>query len=217
MSRSQLKMLAVITMLIDHVGAIFFPSVPLFRIIGRLSFPLFCFFISEGLLYTSSIKSYLMRLFFFSLISEVPYDLAFHGTVYYPQSQNVFFTLFLGLAAIAILHTYLIARPAPAVLLAVACALLAEVLHTDYGWFGVVLIIIFYCFKNYRTRGVLIFTVFNTGYSLLTGPIKLYAALAGFPILAYNGKRGKWNWKYFFYAFYPVHLLILYLVHKVAF
>ncbi|MBW7573276.1 TraX family protein [Caproiciproducens faecalis] len=217
MNRSQLKMLAVITMLIDHVGAVFFPAVPLFRIIGRLSFPLFCFFISEGLLYTTNIKGYLERLFLFALISEVPYDLAFHKTVYYPQSQNVFFTLFLGLAAIAILHTYLVSRPVPAVLLAVSCALLAEVLHTDYGWFGVVLIIIFYCFKNFRTRGVLVFTVLNTGYSLLTGPIKLYAALAGFPILVYNGKKGKLNWKYFFYAFYPVHLLILYLVYKVAF
>ncbi|WP_312694011.1 TraX family protein, partial [Caproiciproducens sp.] len=95
MSSSQLKVLAVVTMLTDHIGAILFPSVLLFRIIGRLSFPLFCFLISEGLLYTANLKGYLERLFFFALISEVPYDLAFHGTVYYPQSQNVFFTLFL--------------------------------------------------------------------------------------------------------------------------
>ena len=79
------------------------------------------------------------------------------------------------------------------------------------------LIIIFYCFKNYRTKGVLIFAVFNTGYGLLTGTVKLYAALAGFPIFLYNGKKGRLNWKYFFYAFYPAHLLLLYFVHKVAF
>lgn len=217
MSSSQLKVLAVVTMLIDHIGAILFPSVLLFRIIGRLSFPLFCFLISEGLLYTANLKGYLGRLFFFALISEVPYDLAFHGTVYYPQSQNVFFTLFLGLAAISFLHSYLGSRPASALVLALVCVLFAEALHTDYGWFGVMLIIIFYCFKNYRTKGVLIFAVFNTGYGLLTGTVKLYAALAGFPIFLYNGKKGRLNWKYFFYAFYPAHLLLLYFVHKVAF
>ena len=217
MSGSQLKILAVVTMLIDHIGAILFPSVLVFRIIGRLSFPLFCFLISEGLLYTANLKGYLERLFFFALISEVPYDLAFHGTVYYPQSQNVFFTLFLGLAAISFLHSYLGSRPASALVLALVCVLFAEALHTDYGWFGVMLIIIFYCFKNYRTKGVLIFAVFNTGYGLLTGTVKLYAALAGFPIFLYNGKKGRLNWKYFFYAFYPAHLLLLYFVHKVAF
>lgn len=217
MSSSQLKVLAVVTMLIDHIGAILFPSVLLFRIIGRLSFPLFCFLISEGLLYTANLKGYLERLFFFALISEVPYDLAFHGTVYYPQSQNVFFTLFLGLAAISFLHSYLGSRPASALVLALVCVLFAEALHTDYGWFGVILIIIFYCFKNYRTKGVLIFAVFNTGYGLLTGTVKLYAVLAGFPIFLYNGKKGRLNWKYFFYAFYPAHLLLLYFVHKVAF
>ena len=217
MSSSQLKILAVVTMLIDHIGAILFPSVLLFRIIGRLSFPLFCFLISEGLLYTANLKGYLERLFFFALISEVPYDLAFHGTVYYPQSQNVFFTLFLGLAAISFLHSYLVSRPASALVLALVCVLFAEALHTDYGWFGVMLIIIFYCFKNFRTKGVLIFAVFNTGYGLLTGTVKLYAALAGFPIFLYNGKKGRLNWKYFFYAFYPVHLLLLYFVRKVAF
>lgn len=217
MSSSQLKILAVVTMLIDHIGAILFPTVLFFRIIGRLSFPLFCFLISEGLLYTANLKGYLERLFFFALISEVPYDLAFHGTVYYPQSQNVFFTLFLGLAAISFLHSYLGSRPASALVLALVCVLFAEALHTDYGWFGVMLIIIFYCFKNYRTKGVLIFAVFNTGYGLLTGTVKLYAALAGFPIFLYNGKKGRLNWKYFFYAFYPVHLLLLYFVHKVAF
>lgn len=217
MSGSQLKILAVVTMLIDHIGAILFPSVLVFRIIGRLSFPLFCFLISEGLLYTANLKGYLERLFFFALISEVPYDLAFYGTVYYPQSQNVFFTLFLGLAAISFLHSYLGSRPASALVLALVCVLFAEALHTDYGWFGVMLIIIFYCFKNYRTKGVLTFAVFNTGYGLLTGTVKLYAALAGFPIFLYNGKKGRLNWKYFFYAFYPAHLLLLYFVHKVAF
>ncbi len=217
MSRSQLKFLAVITMLIDHVGAIFFPKITLMRIIGRLSFPLFCYFISEGLIYTSNIKAYLERLLLFAFISEVPYDLAFHGTIYCPGKQNVFFTLFLGLIAILFLHTYLTERPVAAIVLAGVSALIAEVLHTDYGWFGVTVIIIFYCFKNYQTKGTFVFALFNTGYSLMTGTLKLYAMAAAIPILLYNGKRGKLDCKYLFYAFYPVHLLLLYFVHKVAF
>ena len=217
MSRSQLKLLAIITMLIDHIGAIFFPHIDPFRMVGRLAFPLFCFFISEGLIYTSNLKKYLKRLFLFALISEVPYDLAFHGTVFFPGNQNVFFTLFLGLAAISFLHTYFDARPVSALLFAGACVLLAGALHTDYGWFGVLVIIIFYCARQYRTRGVITFAFLNTGFGLMTGTLQLYAAAAAIPIVLYNGKKGKLNWKYFFYAFYPVHLLLLYFVHTVAF
>lgn len=217
MSRLQLKLLAIITMLIDHIGAILFPKITLLRIIGRISFPLFCFFISEGLIYTSNVKGYLKRLFIFALISEVPYDLAFHQTIYYPGKQNVFFTLCLGLIAISFLHTYLTEKPVTAIVLAGVSALFAEILHTDYGWFGVTVIIIFYCLKDYKTRGIFVFALFNTGYSLLTGTLELYAIAAGVPILLYNGKKGKLNFKYLFYAFYPAHLLILYFVHKVAF
>jgi len=216
MSRSQLKILAIITMLIDHIGAIFFPHIALLRMIGRISFPLFCYFISEGLIYTSNVKGYLERLFVFALISEVPYDLAFHGTIYYPGKQNVFFTLCLGLIAISFLHTYLTEKPIAAIVLAGVSVLFAELLHTDYGWFGVVLIIIFYCFKNYRTKGIITFALFNTGFSLLTGSLQLYAIASGIPLLLYNGKKGKMNGKYLFYAFYPVHLLLLYFVYKVV-
>jgi hypothetical protein len=159
----------------------------------------------------------LKRLFLFALVSEVPYDLAFHGTVFYPRNQNVFFTLFLGLAAISLLHTYFDARPVSASLLAGACVLLAGALHTDYGWFGVLVIIIFYCARQYRTRGVFTFALLNTGFGLMTRTLQLYAVAAVIPIVLYNGKKGKLNWKYFFYAFYPVHLLLLYFVHKVAF
>lgn len=216
MSSSQLKILAIITMLIDHTGAILFPKITLLRIIGRLSFPIFAFLISEGLFHTSNIKAYLLRLFAFALISEVPFDLAFHGRIYDSGEQNIFFTLFLGLAAIVFLQTYLAKNSVVSIALAGAAALLAEVLHTDYGWFGVVIIIIFYCFKKYQTSGVFVFSVLNTGYGLLQSPLQVYAAAASIPILLYNGKKGRLNWKYFFYAFYPVHLLLLFFIHQVV-
>ena len=216
MSRTQLKMLAIVTMLIDHTGAIFFPNIAILRMIGRLSFPIFAFMISEGLIHTSNIKAYLSRLFVFALISEVPYDLAFHRVLYYPQEQNVFFTLFLGLAAISFLHTYLAKNSVLSIALAGAAALLAEVLHTDYGWFGVVTVIIFWGFHKYQTKGVFAFSALNTGYALVQSTLQVYAAAASIPILLFNGKKGNLNWKYFFYAFYPVHLLLLYFVYKVV-
>jgi hypothetical protein len=218
-NRSQLKLLAIITMVIDHTGAILFPKIALLRIIGRLSFPIFAFLISEGLFHTSNVKAYLGRLFIFAMISEVPYDLAFYGVPYHPESQNIFFTLFLGLAAIAVLQTYLSKNSVASIALAGAAVLLAEVLHTDYGWFGVVTVIVFYCFKKYQTKGVFVFSALNTGYGLLGSSLQIYAMAASIPILLYNGenaKNGKFNWQYFFYAFYPLHLLLLFFVHMVV-
>lgn len=217
MSRFQLKVLAIITMLIDHTGAIFFPQVTLFRIIGRLAFPLFCFFIAEGAVYTSNLKKYLWRLFAFALLSEIPYDLAFKGQLFDPQSQNVFFTLFLGLAAVSACRLYFYERPVAVLLFACGCAFLAEWLRTDYGGFGVLLILLFYCARQYKTRGAVTFALLNTGFSLITAPVQLYAAAAVIPIALYNGKKGKSGFRYFFYAFYPVHLLLLYLIHTIAF
>jgi hypothetical protein len=217
MSRLQLKLLAVITMLIDHTGAIFFPQITVLRIIGRLSFPLFCFFIAEGMVHTSNLNKYFMRIFLLAFASEIPYNLAFHGAVFYPQAQNVFFTLFLGLAAISVLHMYFQKNPVAAIVFACFCVFLAEAMGTDYGGFGVLVILIFYCARKYRTRGIVSFTLLNTGFGLVTGIVQIYAAAAGISILLYNGKKGKYNLKYFFYAFYPVHLLLLYFVHKIAF
>ncbi len=133
MSRFQLKILAIVTMLVDHTGAILFPQFPVLRIIGRISFPIFAFLISEGLLHTSNVKKYLWRLFLFALISEVPFDLAFYGQLFHPQRQNIFFTLVLGLAAIAFLNVYRNRNWVVAGTFAAAMMLLAEFLHTDYG------------------------------------------------------------------------------------
>jgi hypothetical protein len=216
MSRFQLKMLAVITMIIDHTGAILFPNLLILRIIGRLSFPIYAYFISEGFIYTSNINKYLIRLFAFAVISEVPYDLAFHGAFYYPGEQNIFFTLFLGLAAIAALENYYVRLPLAAAFLAAAATLLAWILRTDYGWFGVLSIILFYCFKKYRLNGLFVFSAANTGFSLLTSRIQLFAAAACIPIYLYNGKRGRYGLKYFFYSIYPVHLLLLFFIHTVV-
>ena len=86
-----LKLIAVVSMLIDHIGYVFFPSVRLLRIIGRLAMPIYCFCVSEGLIHTSSRKNYLLRVIIFALISELPFDFAFNGG-FKLGDENVMFT-----------------------------------------------------------------------------------------------------------------------------
>ncbi len=86
-----LKMLAVVTMLIDHIGAIFFPGVLWIRAIGRLSFPIYAFLLTEGFHHTRSTDSYLKRLVLFACISEPFFDLAFYGELIHPCSPEYLF------------------------------------------------------------------------------------------------------------------------------
>ncbi len=216
MSRFQLKLLAVITMIIDHTGAVLFPDFIILRMIGRLSFPIYAYFISEGLLHTSNIKKYLLRLLAFAIVSEIPYDLAFHHVLFYPKGQNVFFTLFFGLVAVAALKNQPPRHPAPALFLAAGAAFFAWIFHSDYSWFGVLVIIILSCFRDRRSNSFLLFILANTGYSLLTSRLQLLAAASCLPLSLYNGEKGTYRLKYFFYAIYPVHLILLFFIHMVV-
>ena len=99
-----LKWIAIISMLIDHIGAVLFPWCEWMRIVGRLAFPIFAYLLVEGFVYTKDVKKYLVRLGLFALISEIPFDLAFFGTVFAPVHQNVFFELFCGNAGILVLY-----------------------------------------------------------------------------------------------------------------
>lgn len=201
----QLKWIAIITMLIDHTGAVLFPYEPGFRIIGRIAFPIFCFLIVEGFSHTKDVKRYMLRLFLFALLSEVPYDLAFHGRAWYPERQNVFFTLFLGVFLL-----YFLERSNETLLKFCAVFFImytAEFLCTDYGGRGILLITVYDVFREKKE------TALGAGaaWNLLYGwrKIQNYGILATFFLAFYNGKRGP-NIKFFFYAFYPAHLLVLY-------
>lgn len=200
-----LKWIAMLTMLVDHVGAVLFPYQMTFRIIGRLAFPIYCFLLVEGAVHTSNWKKYLGRLLIFALISEIPFDLAFRGRIFDWSSQNVFFTLAFGLAAVLILKEwkYTLVSWAGAVLLAFA----AELLKTDYGGGGVIIILIFYLMREHIIAKAVCF-----GAEILVGygGLESYALFSLFPILCYNGKKGPGGLKYLFYIFYPAHLLLLY-------
>lgn len=229
-SGSTLKMIAIITMFIDHVGAAvllrliwaandgavsipglagLYQAYTVSRAIGRVAFPIFCFLLVEGFLHTHDVKKYALRLGLFALISEIPFNLAFCGTIQNSDYQNVFFTLFIGLLTMAAYRTIEekaewnpIIRVILYAVAGVAGMAAAYYLKTDYAEKGVFCIMALYVFRR------------NKFAQILAGCASFWwelpAPLAFLPIACYNGTRG-WKMKYFFYIFYPAHLLLLYL------
>lgn len=201
-----LKWIAMLCMLVDHVGAVFFPQYIQMRIVGRLAFPIYCFLLVEGAVHTSDIRKYEIRLFLFALLSEIPFDLAFYTRVGFGH-QNVFFTLFLGLLVVEQYQKE--GKKLYSLIIFIAAAGLAEFLHTDYGAAGIVFILLFYLMYQYTVAKQAAFAAMN--FVLYGISVQSYAGLAAFPMLLYNGKRGA-SMKYFFYLFYPAHLLAIYVV-----
>ncbi len=226
LSGSSLKIIAIIAMVIDHFAAsilyhgILIPAAPIspgtpewtiyrlynaMRFIGRIAFPIFCFLLIEGFFHTSNRKKYAFRLFLFALLSEFPFDFALFRTPVTLEYQNVFFTLLIGFLTIWAMENtkeshYAIPRQILSIL---AGCILAYALRTDYDYYGNILISVLYLFRHQRTWQTIAGCV-----SLLWEPP---ACLAFIPIHMYNGKRGI-SMKYFFYAFYPIHLLIFGLI-----
>ncbi len=192
-------------MIIDHTGDVLLPQYRVLRYIGRLAFPIYCFLLVEGYVHTKSVKKYLLRLGMFALISEIPFDLAFHGTFFYPGGQNVFFTLFLGMIAIVLTERFVYNTLLQTVIVA-AIGALAQVMHTDYRYIGVCLIMVFYL---YRDRLPLKNAGAVNALIPFSSRIQFMACAALLPISFYNGKAGRFKWKYFFYIAYPAHLLAL--------
>lgn len=199
-------MIAIAAMACDHIGAVLFPQYLEMRIIGRIAFPIFAFTLVEGFCHTKDVKKYMMRLGILALISEVPFDLAFGGVPLEFGHQNVFFTLFLG---IAMLYLYLKSiRTSRQIFAVLGMMLLSELLHTDYNSAGLLMIFIFYMFREKRLISVLGMSIVNLLY---LGGLQGYASFAAIPICLYNGERGP-RCKWLFYWFYPAHLLILYII-----
>ncbi len=240
MSTFVLKLIAIIAMLMDHMGAILFPQEVAFRIIGRIAFPIFVFLIVEGFHRTSNVTKYLTRLGIFALVSELPFDLAFYRSYYntnvltdmkqafastemmneliyrFMRHQNVFFTLFLGLMAIYLIHQVEIKYHKEIILSNIINALvtiifcgLALFLRTDYHMAGVLLIVAFYLFRgNKILLGIAILIITGTFFDYWIQRFDVFAII---PIAFFNGKKGK-DIKFLFYIFYPAHLIILWLI-----
>jgi len=304
---STLKIIAIVAMFIDHFAAIiltgiiknsypvdgsmenavqwlsehallYYGNVGL-RMIGRFGFPIFAFLLVEGFTHTRNVGKYIRNLAIFAIVSELPFNVGFSGYLFYPEYQNVFFTLGLGVCCLFCIkkfaeeknwsnklsflfypmslvlgggfmygfvntefgslipqnvHLYIIGagaviflvvmiiigrkwdlatknRYAFTVLFLAVFFEIADLLMTDYGGWGVAVIVIMYLLRTNKMKA------FGWGCALLTimSPIEVTAFLMMIPISKYNGKRGI-SLKYFFYAFYPAHILILYLIGLVA-
>ncbi|MCD7814980.1 MAG: conjugal transfer protein TraX [Lachnospiraceae bacterium] len=226
-SGSTLKLIAIVTMFIDHTGATVIRSLSalsasasntalrsawiraynLSRDIGRLAFPIFCFLLVEGFVHTRNPRKYASRLFVFALISEIPFDIALKGSWFYPDKQNVYFTLLIGLLVLMGIRQITNDGKRPILLSVLPIALgmfVALKMDTDYNYKGVFLIAVLYLTRQVRL------------YQCISGAAaiawELPAPLAFIPIWFYNGKRGI-SLKYFFYWFYPVHLMLLYVIN----
>ena len=210
--RSVLKWIAVLTMVIDHVGAILFPDQIWMRVIGRVAFPVYAYCLAEGFRYTSDYRRYLGRLALFAILSEIPFDLAFYGVPFSFAHQNVFFTLTLGLILLWVLERFREQLLLCAGAFMVLC-FLAQALHMDYGAGGLLMVFAFYLAQQGTSPwiGWGIFVFINLfGYA---GGVQWAAILALLPIGLYSAKGGKKKQR-FFYWIYPLHLLLLWVIEK---
>lgn len=236
MSTFTLKIIACLTMLIDHITAIFIPQntgllfhLSLFgfekditwyvigRVIGRISFPIFAFLIVEGFFHTKNLKKYIARLAIFAVISEIPYDFAFWdfpNTAFMFFRQNIMLTLLLGLLTITFLdaiHRNFMDQPifmnVFMTAVVVAGALTLVFLNGSYQELGYgVLLIVLFYMFHGRKKPMIIAFILLVGF--MRGDIEFMAILAAPILYCYNGEKGR-SVKYLFYWFYPVHLVVL--------
>ena len=205
-----LKLIAIITMAVDHIGAVLFPGEMIFRIIGRIGFPVFIFLMVEGFYHTGNLRKYEIRMILFAFISEIPFDLAFSDTMFDWSSQNVFFTLAIGLIMLDLLQTFQGCHWKQACVF-IACVAGAVLLSTDYSGGGILLIYSFYWLREKPVARIIAVGVISL---FCFGLLECFCLLAFVPILLYNGKRGP-SLKYAVYVFYPAHLFVLFLISLV--
>ncbi|MCC8028063.1 MAG: conjugal transfer protein TraX [Clostridium sp.] len=238
-----LKLIALVSMLTDHFGAVIlfymidytgelaFAS-PLMsrqwgtgiyyvylgcRIVGRLAFPIYCFLLTEGFIHTHNRPKYCLRMAAFAVIAEIPFDLAVKNHLTW-GAQNVFFELSVGLLTLWGIKKAedwggLTGRILAALSVVTGC-IAAEAIRADYSSYGILLMAIYYLLRERKLPRLL-------AGSALAFLESLYmtlgaAALSFVPLYCYNGKRGKKNRKYLFYWFYPAHLLLLFALRRLA-
>lgn len=208
-----LKNIALVTMIIDHLGSVFFDDIAIFRIIGRVAFILYAFMLVNGVKYTSDISKYLKKLFIWGIVSELPYDLVFNDTFFSFKSQNIFFTLFLGALGIHLYKKYdnILMR----MLFFITGVLLAYVLRVDYSWYGVSLIYGMYLVRNFELLKFGFIQGLSTFYAVIAVNLTQFFAFTGIlPIYLYNGKQGKKTGN-IYYSYYSIHLLIFYIIKAI--
>ena len=222
-----LKIIAVICMVCDHIRYIT-PSLnnEYTRLLGRIAFPIFAFLISEGYSHTKDIKKYIQRLWIFAIISEIPFLMFTVGCNIVDKWEiNVIFTLLFGVLSILcydkVKNKYL------KFLYIALLAGFAQISKMDYGCLGVLLILVFYVFKDKRKLSLLILIIGSVGEIfwqlkdhmnvrnlIYCIPYMLGYIFSAIILYFYNGKIGKFKLKYFFYGFYPLHLVLIFFIYQ---
>ena len=209
-------------MLFDHIGDAILGKFSFLNLIGRIAFPIFAFQSVQGYIYTKNFKKHIMKLFIFACISQIPFML-FLSTFTNTFSLNVFFTFFLGLLTLFVYDKC--KNKILGIIFVAIFSIIGELLHVDYGAFGILLIFTFYFFKDKKIL-MIISSIFLCFANYIPNIIKypslyshylycsLFTSLSLAFIYFYNKKEGP-KLKYFFYIFYPLHLLILYIIHIV--
>lgn len=220
-SQETLKIIACVTMLLDHIGATMVQGNSL-RIIGRIAFPIYCFLMAEGAYYTKSPRKYLLRLSIGLVLSELPFDLAFRLKPTW-EYQNVMVTLLVGFLVVEAIQNS--KRDITKLLAVCAGFAFAEWGNTDYGGYGVLLVVLFS-----QTRGKLwLQTIMVAMFAWMMNsfritvfgvkiPIEMFAVLSMIPISFYSGKKVSSSkaLQWAFYLFYPVHLTALVLIRMLV-
>ena len=229
-----LRLLAILFMLLDHLWATVVPGNQWMNCVGRLAFPIFAFQLCEGYRHTSDFRRYCLRLLLFALLSEIPFNLFYAGSVLFPFHQNVMFTLLLGLLALR--QADRLRREKGLKKKSLRCLTLLLILaggvllFPDYGLMGVLTVLCFYVFRDYRLFQLAAMAVLNIfAFKGQTIPVSLFGLaydfpIQGFALLAlpliwlYNGQKGPGGkgMRLFWYIFYPLHMLVLYFIQRIV-
>ncbi|MBQ3276528.1 MAG: hypothetical protein IJH47_05670 [Oscillospiraceae bacterium] len=210
-----LKIIAMASMILDHVGDNFFPGQLWMRALGRIAMPIFAFCVAEGFIHTRDRGRYLRRMGVFALVSEIPFDLVTAGKVLEFSHQNILVTFFWAILALICYEKILsggrsAGRTALGAVVLAGAALASLPLGMDYNLLAVGMIFLFTLLRNktlpFRNLAVMAY------HALLRNVGIYWFGLLGFlPLFLYNGKRGR-GLKWLFYVFYPGHLLAIYLL-----
>lgn len=195
-----LKLIAALTMLVDHIGVVFYPDLDWLRVIGRISFPLFIWLLVQGESHTKDIWRYGLRLGLLGLISQPIYQVTFDT-----EYLNILFLLLVGLVCLRV------TRQQPVLMVPVwtLAVLIAEVLDISYGGYGIILILLIRYFRP-NLLWWLAWVGFQLIWAWYAGSFQLPITVVPLLFIAFNGQRGpKARW---FYGFYPGHLALLALI-----
>lgn len=237
LTANMLRLIAIVLMVSDHTWAAFGSLGDWMTHIGRLAFPIFAFQLAEGFVHTKNRKKYALRLGIFALISEIPFNLFYSSRWFNPYHQSVMLTFLWGFAAMTVIEKLKKSKDAKNILLSLlslaGIAIGSFITFPDYGLLGVLHVVLFYAVRDFpfawlvqAVGMVLLNIVFFEGQVVMFDlighhfeiPLQGFAVLALIPIWLYGGKKGKSNKfiQYGSYAFYPVHMMLLYLIRYFA-